>query len=56
MTTMEKMIIKSNLQPVNVAKVLGIDEKVFINLPQYEKIRLLRLVYSRQIFEYNNKE
>ena len=54
MTTMEKMIIKSNLQPVNVAKVLGIDEKVFINLPQYKKIRLLRLVYSGRIFECNN--
>ena len=46
-------IIESRLQPVDVAKVLGIDKKVFINLPQYEKIRLLRLVYSGRIFQDN---
>ena len=47
--------IKSALQPVDVAKILGIPKEVFIRLPQRKKIELLRLVYSGRIFqEYNN--
>ena len=47
-------IIKSNLQPVDAAKVLNIDKQVFASLPQYKKIELIRLVYSGQ-FNYNDK-
>ena len=51
-----KEIIKSNLQPVDVAKVLNIDKQIFASLPQYIRIKLIRLVYSGQIFKYNDKE
>ena len=48
-------ILDSNVLVISKkGKVLGIDKKVFINLPQYDKIRLLRLVYSWRIFECNN--
>ncbi len=46
-----KEIIQSNLQPVDVAKVLGISREDFIRLPQGKKIELLRLVYSGRIFQ-----
>ena len=46
--------IKSALQPVDVAKILGIPKEVFIRLPQRKKIELLRLVYSGRIFQEDN--
>ena len=45
--------IKSTLQPVDVAKVLGISREEFTQLPQGIKIKLLRLVYSGRIFQDN---
>ena len=48
--------IKSRLQPLDVAQVLGIPKEVFINLPQGKKIELLRLVYSGRIFQEQDNE
>ena len=48
--------IKSNLQPVDVAKVLNISREVFIRLPQRVKIDLLRKVYSGEFQNINNEE
>ena len=46
--------IKSALQPVDVAKILGISKEVFIQLQQYKKIELIRLVYSGLILQEDN--
>ena len=48
--------IKSNLQYVDIADVLGIDKEVFKQLPQGKKIELLRLVHSGRIFQEHDNE
>ena len=48
--------IKSNLQPVDVTKVLNISREVFIRLPQRVKIDLLSKVYSGEFKNINNEE
>ena len=46
--------IKSTLQPVDVAKVLNIPKEVFIKLPVYKQIYLLRKVH--EVFSKYNEE
>ena len=47
--------IKSNMQPVDVAKVLNIPKEVFVKLPIQRQIYLARLVYSGKFQNSNNE-
>ena len=49
-------IINTTMQPLDVAQVLGISKEVFSALPQGEKIKLMRLVYSGRIFQEQYNE
>ena len=49
-------IIESRLQPVDVAKVLGISREVFVKLPIPKQIYLTRLVYSGEFQNNTNNE